>query len=292
MSATTPPAPSPAATPAPNQEIVIVSHSNLFYWWPVWAVGFILGLITQFSGYRMATVPNNTEALARAKGTVTYTESTADGKRKDKALNDQDILVIPEGDRLVGDHPDAPFPQRHMAHSKNLGVLYAMVLLLVIVFTNVPLRGMWSVMIIVTTILLIVIFRLAEWWGGIVYAVGLLDIRINAGGYFFISTVLLVIWLLTFMFFDKQIYMVFTPGQLKVCTEIGGGEKVYPAFGTTLEKQRSDLFRHWILGLGSGDLIVHTGGATPHQIDLPNVLFVGSKKKQIEEMMRTMVDVK
>jgi len=100
------------------------------------------------------------------------------------------------------------------------------------------------------------------------------------------STVLLVVWLVTFVFFDRQIYMRFTPGQLKVCTEIGGGEKVYDAVGMTLEKQRSDLFRHWILGLGSGDLVVNTAGAGVHHFDLPNVLFIGKKVQQIEDMLR------
>ena len=51
-------------------------------------------------------------------------------------------------------------------------------------------------------------------------------------------------------------------------------------------KQRNDLFRHWILGLGSGDLIVNTSGATAHHSDLPNVLFVGYKVRQIENMLR------
>jgi hypothetical protein len=80
--------------------------------------------------------------------------------------------------------------------------------------------------------------------------------------------------------------MIFTPGQLKVRTEIGGGEKVYDAFGMTLEKQRSDLFRHWVLGLGSGDLIVKTAGAQAHHFDLPNVLFIGKKVQEIEEMLK------
>ena len=71
-----------------------------------------------------------------------------------------------------------------------------------------------------------------------------------------------------------------------MCTEIGGGEKVYDAIGMTLEKQRSDLFRHWILGLGSGDLIVRTSGAQAHQFDLPNVLFIGKKVHQIEDMLK------
>jgi hypothetical protein len=106
------------------------------------------------------------------------------------------------------------------------------------------------------------------------------------GGYFLISGILFIVWLVTFIFFDRQVYMTFTPGQLKVSTEIGGGEKVYDAVGMTLEKQRSDLFRHWLLGLGSGDLVVRTSGAQAHQFDLPNVLFIGRKVAQIEQMMK------
>jgi hypothetical protein len=54
----------------------------------------------------------------------------------------------------------------------------------------------------------------------------------------------------------------------------------------TVQKQRSDLFRHWILGLGSGDLIVRTSGANAHEFHLPNVLFIGRKVKEIEDLLR------
>jgi hypothetical protein len=287
----TPPAPAPATR---DREITIVSHSNLFYWWPVWAVGFLLGLLSYFSGTFMATVPHGTEA-------VWHAEVSGQTKTGDIQYKGREVLVLPEKGHLVRIERDADQtkvppdnPRLHMTRSKGYGVLFVTILLLVIVITNVPLRGMWSVMIIVTTIMLIIIFWLAELWPRIVTYWSLLDIRINAGGYFFLSTVLFIVWLITFMFFDKQIYMVFTPGQLKVCTEIGGGEHVYPSFGTTLEKQRSDLFRHWILGLGSGDLIVKTAGAQSHQFDLPNVLFVGKKKQMIEDLLRerTVLDTK
>ncbi|HEY1859280.1 MAG TPA: hypothetical protein VGG61_02945, partial [Gemmataceae bacterium] len=84
----------------------------------------------------------------------------------------------------------------------------------------------------------------------------------------------------------RQLYMIFSPGQLKVRQEIGGGEKAYDTSGMTIEKQRSDLFRHWILGLGSGDLIVNTSGAHVQHFEFPNVLFVGKKVHQIEDMLR------
>jgi hypothetical protein len=280
MSVAQPQTPPPPASKPPQREITIISHSNLFYWWPVWAVGFVLGLLSLFSGYRMATVPDGTKAFANANVTVT-------DKGKDEHFDKHDVLVLPPNHRLDTDETGKPKdPRLDIAHSKNFGVVYVTVLLLVIIFTNVPLRGMWSVMLIVITIFLIILFRLAEWWAPIVYAWSLLDIRINAGGYIFTSAVLFIVWLITFLFFDKQIYMVFAPGQLKVCTEIGGGEDVYPSFGTTLAKQRSDFFRHWVLGLGSGDLIVNTGGAQPRHIDLPNVLFVGRKKQMIEDLLR------
>jgi hypothetical protein len=145
---------------------------------------------------------------------------------------------------------------------------------------------MWSVMVIMAIIMLSVIFWLAGWWEKIFDTLSYLDIRINMGGYLFISGVLFVIWLFTFMFFDQQIYIVFTPRQFKVCTEIGGGEKVYDTVGMKLERQRSDLFRHMILGLGSGDLIVKTSGAQQDHFDLPNVLFISKKMQAIEDMLQ------
>jgi hypothetical protein len=142
------------------------------------------------------------------------------------------------------------------------------------------------VVVIVFLVLLIVIFALAGWWEHIFHHLDRLAIHINAAGYLFLSVVLLAVWLITFLFFDTQIYMIFTPGQLKVRTEIGGGEIAYDTTGMTIQKQRSDLFRHWILGLGSGDLIVNTAGAQVHHFDLPNVLFIGKKVQQIEDMLR------
>jgi hypothetical protein len=174
-----------------------------------------------------------------------------------------------------------------VSQNKNLGVVYAMVLLLVIFITNVPLRGLWSVIAIVIIICITIIFALLGWWEVILRQLSFLDIRINEGGYFTISTVLFIVWLLIFWLFDQQIYMVFSPGQLRVRLEIGEGETAYDTTGMTIQKQRSDLFRHWILGLGSGDLIVRTAGAQSHQFDLPNVLFLGRKVKMIEEMLRS-----
>jgi hypothetical protein len=278
----------PSSKPAAdNRQITIVSHSTLFYWWPVWAVGFLLGVLSIFSPYLMAIVPKETKALER---------TDVRDPMGAQSFENREVLLLPKDTHLpsrkdVGDPNSPPAdPRLHISSGKSFGVLFATVLLLVIVFTNVPLRGMWSFMVIFLVIALSIIFGLAGWWSHILTAFNLLDIRINAGGYFYLSGILFAIWLFTVLVFDKQIYMVFTPGQFKVCTEVGGGEQTYSTIGMTLEKQRSDLFRHWILGLGSGDLIVKTTGAQAHHFEMSNVLFIGRKMQQIEDMVRKIPD--
>ena len=44
------------------EEIRLYSHSDIFYWWPVWALGFFLALLTYLDGGRLAVVPAGTEA--------------------------------------------------------------------------------------------------------------------------------------------------------------------------------------------------------------------------------------
>lgn len=278
---TTPPKPS-----SEEVEIKIVSHSNLFYWWPVWVVGYLMAILTWFDGSVMAVVPKESSAsrILNVKGETGMEEREGVLVPKDKHLY--------PGQKVDGKLQEPDQPLRHVSHRASYGVLYATVLVLVIVITNVPLRGIWSFVIIMFVVMLSIIFAFAGVWEDILRAVHMLDIRITMGGYVFISTLLMIIWLITFFLFDEQLYMLFTPGQLKVRLEIGGGEKAYDTAGMTIEKQRSDLFRHWILGLGSGDLIVNTAGAHVQHFDLPNVLFIGRKVSQLEDMLREKAVVK
>jgi hypothetical protein len=269
-------APLPATTKSAPGRISIVSHSTLFYWWPVWFVGFVLTLLTLVNGHYMIIVPGGTVVLKDAVVT-----GNKDGKTTSYMKND--VIVLPHG-HMPGAASDQP--HLHTANNSGYGILFVIVLLLVIFITNVPLRGLWSIMAIATIVLVTLIFQLAGFWEGILRGLWLLDIRINGAGYFLISSLLFALWLFTMLLFDRQIHMIFTAGQLRVKTEIGGAEKVYDASGMTLEKQRSDLFRHWLLGMGSGDLIVRTSGAQPQQFDMPNVLFIGRKVHAIQTLLR------
>jgi hypothetical protein len=239
----------------------------------VWAVGFLMAIISFWGDHRLAVLPGKTEI-------------TQESEHHTLTVPGQPAKPVPTegGKHYLGDK-GSPF-HLHMSPSQYPGVIWAITLLLVIVITNVPLRGMWSVVVIVSVILFSIIFAYAGVWGDIMEFFYFLDIRINAGGYVFISSVLFVIWFVTVFFFDKQIYMIFTPGMLKACEAIGGGETAYDTRGMVVQHLRDDLFRHWILGLGSGDLVVRTSGAHSHEFRLANVLFVGRKLQIIEEMQR------
>ena len=109
----------------------------------------------------------------------------------------------------------------------------------------------------------------------------------NGFGHLAISFPLLVLWLVAVLFFDRKMYMVFASGQLLDCKEIGSGEVAFDTVGMVVAKRRSDLFRHWLLGFGSGDLLVKTAGANAQQFEMHNVLFVGSKLQLIQDMLQT-----
>ncbi len=272
MSTTPAPPPPLKVTPPAQEEVRIYSHSSLFYWWPVWAVGLLMGLLTLFDGHKMAIVPDATSPEA---------------DRQVQGSNEpRDVLVFPKDKKLPRDKNDKPIePKLHIARSSEYGVIFATVLLVIIVVSNVPLRGLWSVIIILGILLLVLICSLWGIWDDIVRVISYLDIRINAGGYFFISLALLIIWAVTVFVFDHRTYVTVTSGQVRVCLAIGAGETVYDTTGMTFTKRQDDLFRHWIIGLGSGDLIIHRSNTT-QEIDMPNVLFVGSKIKEIERLIK------
>ena len=254
-----------------QKRIVVYSHSMLFYWWPVWFAGFIMALLSYMSDQRLAIVPAGTVAK-------------------------RDALVAPEGKTMPVDKATQDLIQPHLriAGDKNLGVLFCMILLVVIFSTNVPLRGLWSVIAILVILFLAVLFAVAHIgdrtiWDIVISYLTLLDIRMNMGGYLFVSLVLFVLWCIVFFFFDKQVYGEFTPGGFSFVEDIGAGVKAYPTLGMVVTKHRSDLFRHVILGFGSGDLVIQPHNGKP--IELANVLFAGRKDKEINAMLKQQVVV-
>jgi hypothetical protein len=261
-------------------ELVVISHSNLFYWWPVWLVAFLLAGLTYYHDTQMAVVPEGTVA---AQDRLVEVEPG-------KELQKRDVLIFPQGAALPTrkDAEGKAVPEQpriFMAASKNPGVLFAFVLLLIIILTNIPMRGPWSLLVVSVLVLLSLIFAQLGLWEAIFTRTRLLAIHINMGGYLFLGLALFIAWLVGLVFFDRQFYVTVTPGQVRVHLEIGGGETAYDTTGMVFQKQRSDMFRHWILGFGSGDLIIRPASSREH-VELHNVLFVGRKVRQIERYLQ------
>ena len=111
-------------------------------------------------------------------------------------------------------------------------------------------------------------------------------IRINAAGYLCIGVPLFVAWLAVVLVYDRQHYVIFGLGQIRYVVEIGDSEVAAQADGAVVEKKRSDAFRHWVLGMGAGDLIIRVGGRSGLAVELKNVLNIRRKLVVIDRLLR------
>lgn len=263
-----------------RREIIIYSHSALFYWWPVWATALLMAMLTWVNGGRMAIVPAGSVA-AKVETEKTYGQILdEDGKPSNKSEKlDGRYVVVAPSEKTVDT------PHLHMHPSKNLGVLFIVILLVIILISNVPLRGLWSLIVVLGIVLISVIFALADVWSTLVTYFFLLQIHINMAGYMAIAIVLFIVWAFTVFMFDRRRYLVISTGQVRVCEAVGAGEQMFDVTGMSVQKRQDDLFRHWIVGLGSGDLIIPATGSHK-EIDFPNVLFIGSKIREIEKLIK------
>lgn len=274
MSSENQPSALPLAGNEPALEVLLISHSPLFYWWPVWAVGFVMAALSYQLGTPVAFVP---------PGTVAVEKQEVPG-----FSGPRDILVVPEGESLptIHDSDELKQPKMRMVASNNLGIIWTVTLCLVIVFTHINLRGIYSFVTVVILGITTVLFAFAGLWDPIFRAVQVFDIHMTAFSYLSISLFLFTIWLITFLFFDRLTYMIFSRGQLRVRMAVGDGETVFDTRGLVVEKHRDDLFRHWLLGFGAGDLTVRTSGTNPRHFEMPNILFVGGKLTRIHTMLQ------
>jgi hypothetical protein len=255
-------------------EVVVYTHSPLFYWWPVWAVGFLMAAFSYVQGLQIAFVP---------RGTVAERQVNVAGQ-----TGPRDILIAPEGRPLpvLADTEELAQPRLRMVMSNDPGIVWAMTLLVVIVITHFQLRGVWSFVVLVMIGFTTVLLAVLGLWDPILRVFQVFDVHINAFGYFSISLVLFVLWALMFFFIDRLKYMVFTRSRLRVRKAIGEGEKVFDMRGMVLQRHRDDFFRHWLLGFGTADLTVFTSGANAQQIEMPNVFGIGRKLDLIHTMLQ------
>jgi hypothetical protein len=216
-----------------HPQVVIVSHSPLFYWWPVWVVGFLMAAFTWANGQQYQ----------------------------------------------IAGH------QVYLHESNNLGVLFFLTVFLVVLITSVEVRGLASLVVILVLVLTAVLLAYFQVWDEVFAWFGDLSVYLNQGAYFWFSALLFLAWVLTVFVVDRMNYWVVKPGQITRERFWGMGSQSYDTENMTLEKRRDDLFRHWILGMGSGDLRIQTYGARQKEIFVPNVLFVGSRVHTIQHLI-------
>jgi len=238
----------------PDVALRIYTHSPILYWWPVWAVGFLMALWTVVDDYHLLAVP---------AGTV------VEGNQ----------VIAPEG--VVLDPPSV-----HIARSRVPGEMFVFTLLFVVICSHLWMRGVWALFTAAVVAAVGFMASWLHWWGPLGHALGVLRIYINLGGYVVLSTVLFIAWVLAVFVFDRRTYLIFQPGQVRVRDELGDAEKVFDTWTVTFEKKPYDWFR-WLVGIGAGDIVLRTGGAHPQIIELPNVVRVGKRLAAMQVRMRT-----
>src|ERR1700722_14075384 len=120
-----------------DREIRVYGHSTMFYWWPVWIVGFVIAILTYMDGYVMAVVPEGTQ---EEKAQVLPGDNQP-----------RDVLIAPPG------KPIPPLPAAksaeithhlRVAANNNYGVVFVGILLLTILVSNYILRGLVSIIVV------------------------------------------------------------------------------------------------------------------------------------------------
>lgn len=224
-----------------TKDLRVYQHSNLVYWWVVWAYGLVCAAITYAQGIGIR------ELAARAEA----------------------------AEKVVLFHP-----------SPWLGLSFIGVFLFVIVFTNVRARGVYS-------FVLLLLIAGAIWAvqkiPGIDTAYGwlaLLRVHLNLAFYLTFSVLLMIVWLFVTFLIDHFMWWRFSPGQ--VIEEHRVGQATGHAFNTEgmiIRRLPDDLFRHRVMGFGTGDFVVKP--ATEDAFEIHNVWRANKKQRLLEDMIAT-----
>jgi hypothetical protein len=109
--------------------------------------------------------------------------------------------------------------------------------MVVFISTHAPLRGIWEWVAVLFIALVVSLIALYGLWGTLRGWYMLLHVQISMAGYIFLSTWLFAVWLVTFLYFDRLTYIIFSTGQVRVRQAIGDGEKTFDVTNMSLELQ-------------------------------------------------------
>lgn len=165
-----------------------------------------------------------------------------------------------------------------------LGLSFIGVVLFVVIFTNVRARGVYSIMLMLMT-------AGAVWGVGKIPGIetaygwlGLLRVHLNLAFYLTFSVLLMLVWVFVIFLVDRFTWWRFSPGQ--VIEEHRIGQATGHAFNTEgmiIQRLPDDLFRHRVLGFGTGDFVVKP--ASGDTFEIHNVWRANRKQRQLEDMI-------
>ncbi len=87
--------------------------------------------------------------------------------------------------------------------SNNPGLMFIATMVVLVVFTNAKLRGIYSVLTVLTFAFVVVLFAWLGWWDDIFEFIPTLSAKANMGFYLVFATAMLIVWLAGFFVFDR-----------------------------------------------------------------------------------------
>ena len=169
--------------------------------------------------------------------------------------------------------------------SRNMGVIFLTVFVIVFSFTNIAFRGLASLLVAMALLIIVLVCSLLGVWDSLFSLEQHLSVHMDGGFYLFVSLFVFAAWSSTLFFFDRFTYCEFRPGQMIVRNIIGGGSRTFDTRGMAVYKLQDDPLRHWLLGFGTGDLHIATTGAESMTIEVRNVAFIDRKLQIIKELV-------
>ena len=140
-----------------------------------------MAALTYFDGHLMVIVP---------AGTVTEREDGRRARRPPRCPGPAAGRATAGGTR----RPGLCSSRFGMSAGNGIGMIFVTTLCLVIDITNIHLRGLWSVFVILGIVSATILLAVLGWWDPILRTIGGIDVHINALGYFSIGLFLFAIW--------------------------------------------------------------------------------------------------
>lgn len=122
------------------------------------------------------------------------------------------------------------------------GVVFFAILSLVILVTNVCMRGLASVVAILAVLLAVVLLAYFKQWDGLLRLVGLTAIHFSLVFYVLFASVLFLMWMAVYFFYDRLTLYRLQPGQFTQEYLLGVGKKSWNTSNMKFEKVRDDPF--------------------------------------------------